>query len=129
MYFGLLGPLPGSTAIEADVMPAAEAAAFLAALSARPRTTSEADSAQLARLARMCGYLQLALRIAGARLAARPAWTVRDLIARLADGQRLLDELAIGDLAVRAAFDMSYQLHCSAVSCLRQPRSPNPSWI
>jgi DNA-binding SARP family transcriptional activator len=103
-----LTELAGSTAIEAGVMPAAEATAFLAALSRR--RTSEADSAQLARLARMCGYLPLALRIAGARLAARPAWTIRDLTARLADGQRLLDELAIGDLAVRAAFDMSYQL-------------------
>jgi DNA-binding SARP family transcriptional activator len=103
-----LTDLAGGTAIEADVMPAAEATAFLAVLSGHK--TSEADDAQLADLARMCGYLPLALRIAGARLAARPAWTIRDLTARLADGQRLLDELSVGDLAVRAAFDMSYQL-------------------
>lgn len=98
-----LTDLAGGVAIEADVMPAAEATAFLAALCGHK--TSE----QLATLARMCGYLPLALRIAGARLAARPAWTIRDLTARLADGQRLLDELTVGDLAVRAAFDMSYQ--------------------
>lgn len=103
-----LTDLAGSTAFEADVMPAAQATAFLAALAGR--RTSEADDAQLAVLAQMCGYLPLALRIVGARLAARPAWTIGDLTARLADGPRLLDELTVGDLAVRAAFDMSYQL-------------------
>ncbi len=103
-----LTDLAGGTAIEADVMPAAEATAFLAALSGR--RAGEGDGAELAALARMCGYLPLALRIAGARLAARPAWSIGDLTARLADGQRLLDELTAGDLAVRAAFGMSYQL-------------------
>ncbi len=103
-----LTELPGSTAIAADVMPAAEATAFLAAMSAG--RTDAADRAQLAALARACGYLPLALRIAGARLAARPAWMIRDLTARLADRERLLDELTVGDLAVRAAFDMSYRL-------------------
>lgn len=103
-----LTELAGSTAIAADVMPAAEATAFLAAMSAG--RTDAADRAQLATLARACGYLPLALRIAGARLAARPAWMVHDLTARLADRDRLLDELTVGDLAVRAAFDMSYRL-------------------
>lgn len=102
-----LTDLAGSIAIEADVMPAAEATAFLAALSG-DRTT-DADT-QLAALARACGYLPLALRIAGARLAARPAWTIRDLTSRLAGSVRLLDELTAGDLGIRAAFDLSYQL-------------------
>jgi DNA-binding SARP family transcriptional activator/tetratricopeptide (TPR) repeat protein len=103
-----LADLAGSTAIEADIMSAAEATAFLTVLAGRQ--PGVADNDQLAGLARMCGYLPLALRIAGARLAARPAWTVRDLTARLAGAQRLLDELIVGELAVRAAFDMSYQL-------------------
>ena len=103
-----LTELAGSTAVAADVMPAAEATAFLAAVSAG--RTDATDSAQLAALARACGYLPLALRIAGARLAARPAWMIHDLTARLADRERLLDELAVGDLAVRGAFDMSYRL-------------------
>jgi tetratricopeptide (TPR) repeat protein len=49
----------------------------------------------------------LAIRIAGARLAARPGWPVRVLAERLADATRRLDELAAGELAVRASFPVS----------------------
>jgi hypothetical protein len=50
-----------------------------------------------AEVARCCGYLPLALRIAGARLAARPGWPVRALAERLTDAQRRLDELEVTD--------------------------------
>jgi tetratricopeptide (TPR) repeat protein len=66
------------------------------------------DPATAARIAELCGCLPLALRIAGARLAARPGWALSTLAARLADGRRRLDELQIGDLAVRASFQVSY---------------------
>jgi hypothetical protein len=49
----------------------------------------------------------LAIRIAGARLAARPAWPVSELADRLADATQRLDELTVEGLAVRAAFDVS----------------------
>jgi tetratricopeptide (TPR) repeat protein len=52
--------------------------------------------------------LPLALRIAGARLAARPGWPLAALADRLRDGRRRLDEFQIGDLAVRASFQVSY---------------------
>jgi hypothetical protein len=58
---------------------------------------------------RQCGCLPLALRIAGARLAARPSWPVRALADRLADERTRLDELESGDLAVRSCFQVSYQ--------------------
>jgi DNA-binding SARP family transcriptional activator len=55
-----------------------------------------------------CGGLPLAIRIAGAKLAARPGWTVADMAARLAAGHDRLRELRCGDLAVRASFQLSY---------------------
>lgn len=56
----------------------------------------------------LCGGLPLALRIAGARLAARPAWTMRSLVDRLADKRRRLGELRAGELAVTTVFELGY---------------------
>jgi hypothetical protein len=53
--------------------------------------------------------LPLALRIAGARLAARADWPVAKLAERLTDTRRRLSELGTGDLDVRASFQLSYQ--------------------
>jgi DNA-binding SARP family transcriptional activator len=66
------------------------------------------EVADAAELVRWCGGLPLALRIAGARLAARPQWTAPLLASRLADETRRLDELRLGDVAVRSAFEVSY---------------------
>ena len=59
-------------------------------------------------IAALCGYLPLALRIAGARLAAKPRWRLQRLAHRLAEQQRRLDELTAGDLEVRASVGLSY---------------------
>ena len=56
-----------------------------------------------------CGGLPLALRIAGARLAARPNWTLRSLADRLADTRERLGELAVGDLSVRTSLSVGYE--------------------
>jgi tetratricopeptide (TPR) repeat protein len=55
-----------------------------------------------------CAGLPLAIRIAGARLAARPGWSMRTLATKLHNEQRRLDEFRVGDLAVRASFEVSY---------------------
>jgi tetratricopeptide (TPR) repeat protein len=80
----------------------------------RPTATATGDGRvaaepeAVARVVRLCGGLPLALRIAGGRLRARPGWTVADLAARLEDERRRLDELRLGDLAVRSSFETSY---------------------
>jgi DNA-binding SARP family transcriptional activator len=63
------------------------------------------------RLARLCGHLPLALRIAGARLTGSPQWSVADLVAELADERGRLSALDIedSDTSVRAALDVTYR--------------------
>ena len=74
-------------------------------------TTSSDDPAAsgIGELARLCDYLPLALRIAGTRLASRPEWTAQHLVGRLAVEEQRLRTLTVGDLAVGAAFSLSYQ--------------------
>ncbi|MET7966837.1 BTAD domain-containing putative transcriptional regulator [Micromonospora sp. NPDC005305] len=68
----------------------------------------EAEPVAAAEVARRCGYLPLALRLAGARLAHRPGWRVTDLAERLATGSDPLAELAAGQRSVGQAFALSY---------------------
>jgi DNA-binding SARP family transcriptional activator len=56
-----------------------------------------------------CGRLPAAIRIAGARLAARPEHPLRLLAERLESGARVLDELSLNGHSLRQAFDASYQ--------------------
>ncbi|MBE1576630.1 BTAD domain-containing putative transcriptional regulator [Amycolatopsis roodepoortensis] len=62
-------------------------------------------------LARLCGYLPLALRIAGARLAASAQWSAQDLVDELGNERTRLAALDVEgpDDGVRAAFDVSFR--------------------
>ncbi|MFJ9343327.1 BTAD domain-containing putative transcriptional regulator [Streptomyces sp. NPDC101733] len=79
-------------------MNAAESLALLTATAGRARTTAEPAAARL--IVEHCAGMPLALRIAGARLAARPHWSVARLAQRLADEPTRLEELAFGELDV-----------------------------
>ncbi|MGC4938715.1 BTAD domain-containing putative transcriptional regulator [Kribbella sp. DT2] len=70
--------------------------------------TLEAGTEDVTALAEACARLPLALRIAGARLATRPEWTVADLARRLDDGNRRLSELSLGESSVLNSFQLSY---------------------
>ncbi|MGV9306332.1 helix-turn-helix domain-containing protein [Nonomuraea sp. NPDC003727] len=70
---------------------------------------SGSDATGLARLAELSGRLPLAVRIVGNRLQSRPGWTPSQLAGRLDDEERRLESLAAGDLAVAAAFALSYE--------------------
>ncbi|MGN9783716.1 BTAD domain-containing putative transcriptional regulator [Nonomuraea sp. ZG12] len=84
-----------------------DAATLLSRLAGPDRVRAEPQAAE--RLAHLCGGFPLALRIAGARLVARPDWSLSDLEARLADATRRLDVLEYADLAVRASIAVSHQ--------------------
>ncbi|SEC89831.1 DNA-binding transcriptional activator of the SARP family [Amycolatopsis tolypomycina] len=95
-----LAAVDGALGLCLDVLPPPEAEALFAAA---------AGGRAGAGVARLCGFLPLALRIAAARLQARPLWTVDDLVARLGSERRRLGELRAGDRDVAAAFALSYR--------------------
>ncbi|MEV7545647.1 tetratricopeptide repeat protein [Streptomyces sp. NPDC089915] len=68
------------------------------------------DRASATRIARLCAGLPLALRIAAATLAAAPNRPAASVAAALQVEHTRLDKLARPNRAVRAAFDLSYQL-------------------
>lgn len=57
-----------------------------------------------------CGGVPLALRIAGAQLAAYPKLSVAELAARLSDESRRMRELVVGQRSVRDSLDASFRL-------------------
>ena len=57
-----------------------------------------------------CGGVPLALRIAGAQLAAYPTLSVAELAARLSDESRRMRELVAGQRSVRDSLDASFRL-------------------
>jgi tetratricopeptide (TPR) repeat protein len=68
-----------------------------------------AEEAEADRVLAGCGSLPLAVRIAGARLANRPGWTVGTLADFLNDERGRLDQLQTGELEVRASAELSYR--------------------
>ncbi|MFD3565882.1 ATP-binding protein [Streptomyces sp. NPDC058667] len=80
------------------------------------------EEAQAARdLTHLCGHLPLAVRIAGQRLASRPAERIGKLVTQLAAYESRLDGLEAGSLRVRTAFALSYrQLDPSARTVFRR---------
>ncbi|GII58653.1 SARP family transcriptional regulator [Planotetraspora thailandica] len=98
--------LPGTHRMVLGVLDDPAAVELLATITGRGELAEDAQAAT--RLAELCGRLPLALRIAGARLAARPHWTVERLISRLAAERDRLDELTHGTLSVRASLALGY---------------------
>ena len=101
-----LSGLEAAHLLHLDVLEADQAVQLLAKLAGPGRVLAEPQAAQ--QIVRLCGWLPLALRIAGARLACRPQWPLALLAERLTDEHRRLDELKAGDLEVRASVALSY---------------------
>jgi tetratricopeptide (TPR) repeat protein len=102
-----LTTLPGVRHTDLDVLDEPDAVALLERIVGTERISAEPDEVHT--LVQQCAQLPLALRVVGARLAARPHWPVARLVARMTDERRRLDELAIDDLAVRAGLAVSYR--------------------
>ncbi|MFI7135558.1 BTAD domain-containing putative transcriptional regulator [Nonomuraea sp. NPDC050153] len=85
---------------------------MLALVVGQARVAAEPEAA--AEIARWCCHHPLALRIAGARLAGRPDWSLASFNERLSNQRRRLDELQAADLRVRSCFEVGYATLTSA---------------
>lgn len=103
--------LDGAVHLRLDMLPEREAIALLAECVGDPRIALETEETR--RIARLCGYLPLSLRIAAARIVRRPGWSLAAFADRLSDCRRRLDELSIADAAVRSSFLVSYTEVCA----------------
>jgi tetratricopeptide (TPR) repeat protein len=124
--------LPGGHRIELDILDADQAIDLLSRVIGRSRVTREPDAAVA--LVRAVGGLPLALRIVAARLAARPHWSLASIVHRLADERHRLDELAYGEMTVRASLSLTYDgLRPADHRLLRllslAPGPTLPSWL
>ncbi|EST37344.1 hypothetical protein N566_13535, partial [Streptomycetaceae bacterium MP113-05] len=102
-----LTALPGVRSLGVGTLDAQDSLDLLACLVGTDRVDADPEAAR--GVAELCGHLPLALRIAGARLAARPDWTVGRFRDRLARDRNRLDQLTAGDLDVRAGMALSYR--------------------
>ncbi|GAA5008965.1 transcriptional regulator AfsR [Kitasatospora paranensis] len=101
-----LAELPGAHLVDVEELTPEEALALFSTIVGHERVAAE-PAAALA-VVKSCGFLPLAVRIAAARLASRPRWSVSDLARRLADQRRRLQELQLGNLAVETTLGLGY---------------------
>ncbi|MEV0583632.1 tetratricopeptide repeat protein [Nonomuraea sp. NPDC050310] len=92
-----------------SVFSEAQGVELLARLAGGARVADDLPAAK--EIVQLCDHLPLAIGICGARLATRPAWSLRQLADRLRDARRRLDQLELPgsiDKSVRASVQLSY---------------------
>lgn len=102
--YDLLGQ-HGAHHLRLGSLAAPDAVELLGSVAGSARVT--ADPVASNRLAELCDRLPLVLRTAGARLAAKPHWSVRHLLDKVADEAHRLDELSGAEQDLRAGFAAS----------------------
>jgi DNA-binding SARP family transcriptional activator/Tfp pilus assembly protein PilF len=101
-----LAALEDAAVISLDTLAPDEAAELLARLAGRPDLG--AGAAAVREIARLCGYLPLAIGMLASQLHHHPAWTAVGLAADLAAARDRLAVMRAENLSVAAAFDLSY---------------------
>jgi DNA-binding SARP family transcriptional activator/tetratricopeptide (TPR) repeat protein len=101
-----LADLAGAAFIELASLGTDESLALFTTIVGKQRAADDPEGTEDA--VASCAGLPLAIRIAASRLATRPGWTTGQLATLLTSEQRRLDELSIGDTALRASFEVSY---------------------
>ncbi len=103
--------LDGAQPLALDTLPPDQAVELFLRLARR--TPDGSGAGTVAELARLCGYLPLAIALLAGRLAHHPNWNITTFTGDFADAQDRLTELAAGDHpedpAVAAAFGLSYR--------------------
>lgn len=102
-----LGALAGAHHQHLEPLQPREATEMLSRIVGGERVAAESAASQM--LISACGNLPLALRIVAAKLATRPSWPVIVVARAISEARNRLDELVIGDLAVRASITSSYE--------------------
>jgi DNA-binding SARP family transcriptional activator len=102
-----LSSLPGAQHFRIGNLDEEACVELLGKIIGTARTAAEPDAAR--QLIRFCDHLPLAVRIAAAKLAARSHWPIAQLVQRMRDESRRLDELAIDGIGVRATLADSYR--------------------
>ncbi len=102
-----LADLEGAGRVAISGLSSEEALTLLGKIAGPGRVETEPEAA--AAIARACAGLPLALRIAGARLAASPGLKLAELAGAISDSRALLRELVVGDLSVSRRLDMAWQ--------------------
>lgn len=97
----------GAVILSLRTLPPEQARALFLRTAARPTGTEDEAVAELVRL---CGFLPLAICLLAARLRAEPHWPVADLVEELKRAKHRLTQMRADDVAVAAAFDLSYRL-------------------
>jgi DNA-binding SARP family transcriptional activator len=92
--------------VDLNTLPGPEALELFSRIVRDGRPAAEPEAT--AQILFACAGLPLAIRICAARLATRGQWRIATMAARLRDERRRLDELQVGDLEVRASFQVSY---------------------
>ena len=101
-----LSGLPGAQHFEVDDLDEASSVELLGRVIDPERM--QAEPAAALELVRLCGCLPLAVRIVAAKLAAKRHWTISNMIQRMTDEARRLDELALTGTGIRATLATSY---------------------
>jgi DNA-binding SARP family transcriptional activator len=102
----MLTTVPGADLLRLDPLTPHEALELLQRMAGAERVTAQPTAAR--QLVSACACLPLAIRIAGARLAARPSWPIAQLADRMTDGRTRISALSTTGLAARASFSLSY---------------------
>jgi tetratricopeptide (TPR) repeat protein/transcriptional regulator with XRE-family HTH domain len=102
-----LTALEDAWTIDLDALPADQATQLLTRLAARSGLND--DDPAIADVARLCGYLPLAIGMMGRQLHHHPAWTASGLATELAAARDRLALMHTEDLSIAAAFDLSYR--------------------
>ncbi|MEV6909045.1 NB-ARC domain-containing protein [Amycolatopsis sp. NPDC051071] len=102
----LLG-LEDTNRVELDTFTRNESLALIGRIAGANRVRVEHDATDA--IAGLCGDLPLAINIVGRKIAARPEWAIAYTAGQLADRERLMDSLAVGDVNVRDRFISAYE--------------------
>jgi tetratricopeptide (TPR) repeat protein len=98
-------PILNANLIPLSPLSPEDATSLLARLSNR---TGE-DPEEGMQLAKLCGHLPLAISLVAARLRHHPAWQIVDLVAELTSGPNRVDRIKLGEISLRAVFELSYR--------------------